>query len=246
MMLWRGIFTLTLLAGLASAGADQAWSAGSAYQVDTGLVGEPGSCKVDTWASTAARHGFFFAMSPTCVFGLGHPVEFNTQFSRARVDDEWSTAALPKLKTNIIPGGGVGQWSVAIAAAGAYDATEQKWTALNFTVPATLRVTENLRVNLNAGYLRGLIEGRDFFTYGAAFDLRTPDNVWTVTGEVFGALGSSREDDAPGELKPRWQLGLRWRPVDRWNVDVIYGRNLIGETANWITFATTMRFDIGK
>jgi hypothetical protein len=72
--------------------------------------------------------------------------------------------------------------------------------------------------------------------------LRTPDNVWTVTAEVFGALGASQPDDARGELRPRWQVGLRWRPVDDFNLDLIYGRNLLGESANWITLASTVRF----
>ncbi len=106
-------------------------------------------------------------------------------------------------------------------------------------------MTENIRISLNAGYLRGLNPGRDFFSYGAGIDLRTSDNVWTVTGELFGALGASRPEDAPGELRPRWQLGLRYRPVDRFNIDLIYGRNLLGESSNWITLATTFRFKAG-
>ena len=88
--------------------------------------------------------------------------------------------------------------------------------------------------------------GRDFFNYGAGIDLRTPDNVWTVTGEVFGVVASAREDDKRGDLQPRGQLGLRWRPVDDFNVDLIYGRNLLGESANWITLATTIRFKVAK
>ncbi len=40
-------------------------------------------------------------------------------------------------------------------------------------------------------------------------------------------------------VKPRWQAGLRFRPVDAFSVDVIYGRNITGENANWLTFAAT-------
>ena len=46
----------------------------------------------------------------------------------------------------------------------------------------------------------------------------------------------------PGVVEPRFQLGLRYRPVDQFNVDLIYGRNLAGERANWITLATVVRF----
>ncbi len=228
------------------AAPDRAQAAGSAYQVDTGVISSPGSCKVDSWVSFAASGDFFSAATPSCVFDIGRPVEFSTQFSRFRSDGEWITAAQPKIKTNIVPGGAVGEWSVAVAASAAYDATARELAGFSFTVPATLRLTQNARVNLNAGYLRGLSPGRDFFTYGAGFDLRTPDNVWTVTGEVFGALAQAQTFDARGELQPRWQLGLRWRPVDEFNVDLIYGRNLLGESSNWITVATTVRFKVPK
>jgi hypothetical protein len=223
-----------------------ALAAGSAYQVDTGVISSPGSCKVDSWVSSAGADGFFAALAPTCVVDAGRPVELSAQFGRFRSDDEWTTAILPKIKTNIVPGGAVGEWSVALALTAAYNATARELAAFNVVVPATLRVTENVRINLNAGYLRGLNPGRDFFSYGAGIDLRTPDNVWTVTAEMFGALSAAREDDKRGELQPRWQLGLRWRPVDAFNVDLIYGRNLLGERANWITLATTIRFKTAK
>jgi hypothetical protein len=63
--------------------------------------------------------------------------------------------------------------------------------------------------------------------------------VWTVTAEVFGQIGSA---DVPSVTQPRVQTGLRWRPVDEFNIDLIYGRNIAGENANWITVATTVRF----
>ena len=44
----------------------------------------------------------------------------------------------------------------------------------------------------------------------------------------------------------RVQVGLRWRPVEEFNIDLIYGRNLQGENAHWITLATTVRFSAGK
>jgi hypothetical protein len=223
-----------------------ALAAGSAYQVDTGVISSPGSCKVDSWVSSAGADGFFAALAPTCVVDAGRPVELSAQFSRFRSDDEWTTAVLPKIKTSIVPGGAVGEWSVALALTAAYNATARELAAFNVVIPATLRVTENVRINLNAGYLRGLNPGRDFFGYGAGIDFRTSDNVWTVTGEMFGALSAAREEDKRGELQPRWQLGLRWRPVDAFNVDLIYGRNLLGESANWITLATTIRFKVAK
>jgi len=110
-----------------------------------------------------------------------------------------------------VPGGAVGEWSVALALTAADDATARELAGFNLVVPRTPRISENIRLNIDAGYLRALNPGRDYFSYGVGIDIRTPDNVWTVTGEVFGVMAATREDDKRGELQPRWQLGLRWR-----------------------------------
>jgi hypothetical protein len=40
------------------------------------------------------------------------------------------------------------------------------------------------------------------------------------------------------------QTGVRYRPNEIFSVDVIYGRNIGGENANWITIGTTIRFPV--
>jgi hypothetical protein len=169
------------------------------------------------------------------------PFELSAQFNRTRADEEWSTGVSPKIKTNILPSA-IGRWGIAITANAAIDLQTGENTAWFVTVPATMRLSEVMRINVNAGYQRDRSAVRDYFTYGAGFDLRTPDNVWTLTGEVFGQAGAIADDDNRAIVRPRWQLGLRWRPVDAFNVDLIYGRNLTGENANWITLATVVRF----
>ena len=52
--------------------------------------------------------------------------------------------------------------------------------------------------------------------------------------------------DVKSLTEPRFQVGVRWRPVDDFNIDLIYGRNITGENANWITLATVFRFQVGK
>src|SRR4029079_16806072 len=113
-------------------GPDRASAAGSAYQVDTGVISSPGACKVDSWVSSAANKDFFAAVAPTCVADLYRPVEFSAQFSPFRSDGEWTTAAAPKVKTNIVPGGSVGEWSVAVAATAPYDFTAREFAGVNF------------------------------------------------------------------------------------------------------------------
>jgi hypothetical protein len=70
-------------------------------------------------------------------------------------------------------------------------------------------------------------------------DLRTSDNVWTLTAEVFG---QAVKPAAPGENQPRYQLGMRYRPVEPFNIDLIYGRNLVGDERDWLTVSVTARF----
>jgi hypothetical protein len=69
-----------------------------------------------------------------------------------------------------------------------------------------------VRINLNAGWEWDNIAGQHYATYGPGVDWRTPDNVWTLTAEVFGQLGARQ--DAIGVTQPRFQVGVRWRPVD--------------------------------
>src|SRR5690348_16356304 len=82
---------------------------GAAYVVDTAELSEPGACKVESWASAASNRDFFAATSPTCVVNFFHPVEISSQFSRWRFDTDWSTTAIPKLKTNLVPTA-IGSW----------------------------------------------------------------------------------------------------------------------------------------
>jgi len=218
--------------------SEQANAAGAAYQVDTAEVSEAGSCKVESWVSTAQNGDFVAAVAPACVVGLFRPIEFSAQITRTRTDGEWGSAVTPKIKTNIIPSA-IGSWGVAITATAAYDALTRQNTSLAVTVPATLRLSNVVRINANAGWQLDRIEHRHYFTYGAGFDWRTPDNVWTLTGEVFGLAGTN---ETWSVVASRFQLGLRFRPIDRFNIDLIYGRNIGGENSNWLTVATIVRF----
>jgi hypothetical protein len=212
--------------------------AGGAYAVDTADVGEPGGCRVESWLSWASNQDVIAASNPSCVVNILKPVEVSAQISRARADGEWASGLSPKAKMNIVPTA-IGTFGLAISASGSFDLMTRENTALAMTAPATLRLSENMRININAGWLWDRIADRHYATYGAGFDVRTADNVFTVTAEVFGQAGSA---ETFGVTQPRFQAGLRYRPVDRFSVDVIYGRNLAGENANWITVATIIRF----
>ena len=206
-------------------------AAGAAYQVDTAEVSEAGNCKVESWFSTASNHDLIAAVSPTCAFDVGRPLELSAQFSRTRTDGDWATSVAPKVKLNLAPSG-IGIFGVAVTATSAYDLTAGQNTGFAIAVPATVRLSNNMRINLNVGWLWDRAADRHYLTYGAGLDVRTSDNVWTLTTEVFGQAGSAEDSSV---VQPRFQAGVRWRPIDAFNIDLIYGRNIAGESANWIT-----------
>lgn len=104
----RAIMLLSVLAA-ATLDSDNAHAAGAAYAVDTAEVNEPGACKVESWMSAAGNHDFFAATTPTCVVDMFRPVELSAQLARARADGEWSSGAIPKFKTNLVPTA-IGSW----------------------------------------------------------------------------------------------------------------------------------------
>ena len=165
----------------------------------------------------------------------------SVQIQRSRQDGEWGTSVAPKLKANLFPSA-IGRFGVAVAAGASYDVLTNEVTGFYAYMPATMRLSEVARLNVNLGWSTDRIANKHYLTYGAGFDFRTPDNVWTLTTEVFGQLGEVPEDGSRTLVQPRWQVGLRWRPIDRFSMDLIYGRNITGENANWITIATSIRF----
>ena len=213
-------------------------AADAAYQVDAADVATPGSCKVETWVSFSEADDFIAAVNPTCVADVSRPLQVSVQFARLRSEDEYTSTATPKLKTNLLPTG-IGKIGVAIAGGVTYDFNADDMIAASIYLPATLRLSHQTRVNVNLGWLKDRVFKQDYGTYGVGVDWRTDDNVWTLTSEVFGQAVAPAP---PGANQPRYQLGVRYRPVDPYSVDLVYGRNLIGEGRNWLTVAAVVRF----
>src|SRR5262245_40951725 len=188
-----------------------AHAAGGAYVVDTSEVSATGSCKVETWLSWASNKDFIGVANPACVVDVGRPVEFSGGFYRSRFEDEWANGMAPKAKTKIIPSA-IGSFGLAITGQAAYDFTTRETTALFVNVPATMRLSAVLRINVNAGWLWARIVDRHYLFYGLGVDWRTPDHVWTFTAEIFGQAGP--EQEVATVTQPRFQTGLRVRPID--------------------------------
>src|SRR5437660_2506064 len=217
--------------------AEAARAANGAYAVDAADISEVGSCKVESWLSTASNTDFSAVANPSCVVNPFQPVELSMLTNRARSDGEWSTTIQPKAKTNIIPTG-VGKLGFSFYAGGSFDAlTGENLTAFA-VIPATYRLSETMRINLNGGWLWDRTVDRHYLLYGIGWDWKFTD-LLQLTLEAFGQAGQA---DRPSVTRPRFQAGVRYRPNEIFSVDLIYGRNIQGENANWITIGTTVRF----
>ena len=114
-------------------------------------------------------------------------------------------------------------------------------------VPLTFEVSEQLKINLNAGWLHDSVDELNWFTWGAGFEWNFVKPL-TLIAEVFSQSGDLPdvefgEPPAPNSIRePRVQAGLRYTPVDNIDIDLIYGRNITGEDANWVTLGLNVRF----
>jgi len=232
--------TLIMVVSLAVAAfcnVSVAWAAGAAFVVETSEISETGSCKVESWQSWASNRDQISTANPACVVDVFRPVELSALIARTRADEEWATFVAPKAKTKIVPTQ-IGSFGLAVAAGAFYDLTRDETTAVYAYAPATLRLSESVRINLNGGWFWDRSVEQHYLTYGIGLDWRLTD-ILTLTVEMFGLMGSS---EVPAVTEPRFQTGLRIRPIDRLSFDFIYGYNIAGENANWFTVATTIRF----
>src|SRR5713226_7539594 len=225
------------LAVLGWLSADEARAANGAYAVDAADISEVGSCKIESWRQAATNTDFSAVANPSCAVNIFRPVELSLQTVRSRSDGDWSTSIAPKAKWNIAPTG-IGRLGYSFFAGGSFDAmTGENLTAFA-VVPATYRLSETMRINVNAGWLWDRSVDRHYLTYGVGFDWKFTDVLqWTI--EAYGQAGAT---DTPSVVRPRFQTGVRYRPNEIFSVDVIYGHNITGENANWITIGTTVRF----
>jgi hypothetical protein len=215
-----------------------AMAAGGAFVVDDALIGKPGECKVESWVSLASNHDFIAVSSPACVVNAGIPIEAGATFARTRSDGEWSTGAGPKAKINIIPLDERG-FALGLSGTTLWNLNTGQNVGSNINVPFTIQATKDFRINLNGGWQYDAVERINYGTYGAGFEWNFVQPL-TLIGEVFGLAG--RRQDARSVTEPRVQIGMRWTPIESFDIDLIYGRNITGENANWLTLGLNLRF----
>jgi len=237
----RAFFASCALSLLAVASATQVHAAGGAFAVDDSEVGKPGECKVESWVAFADNKDFIGTTSPACVANLGRPVELGLAVQRFRAGDAWGTGLTLKAKTNLIPLEG-NRFGLGISASTGWDLITGDNIGGAINIPLTFEVTEQFKINLNAGWLQESGDDLNWFTWGAGFEWNFVKPL-TLIAEVFGQTGASLpEGTASSVREPRMQAGLRYTPIENIDIDLIYGRNITGEDANWVTLGLNVRF----
>ena len=234
----RRLLASTVAAGIAIA-ASEARAAGGAFLVDDAAVDDPFACKVESSVSLGSNQTFLGVTTPACVLPFFKPTEIGVNIIRTRAPEGvWGTAVLPKAKMNILPVE-TGKFGLAIAMGSAFNVLTGEYTGSFVNVPVTYTFSDAFKVNLNAGWIYERPNDQHFASYGAGFEWVALKHI-TLIGEVFGVV--TQHPEARTVVDPRFQAGIRITPIDTVDFDVIYGRNIGGENANWITVGLNVRF----
>jgi hypothetical protein len=231
---------ILLAAGVMALASGRVQAAGGAFVVDDAAIDEVGACKVESSASFASNTDFIGLSTPACVVPFIRPVELGMIFARTRNDGEWGTSIVPKFKMNLLPVE-VGKFGLAVSAGSQFDLLTGEYSGSFVNIPVTYTFSEAFKINVNGGWIYDKPTDLHFATYGAGFEW-IPMKPFTIIGEVFGLLGERTEPRS--RTDPRFQIGLRTTPIDAVDFDVIYGRNIGGENANWITLGMNVRFPV--
>ncbi|GGB65939.1 hypothetical protein GCM10007417_02080 [Glycocaulis alkaliphilus] len=226
-------FLFTLIAAASGISMSSAALAnGGPYAVDDAGVATPGKFKLESWTSWASNGDqVLYLVSPGYVFEALPFVEFELTLERRRTDGEWATTFAPaaKIAFRDIEEHGVG---LALSVGSGHAGVIRNADTIYAVVPLSLPVNERLNLHFNAGVERDLTENETAGVWGMAAQVMAHDRLELI-GEVFGSEGN----------RPGWQAGIRPFLFDG-NValDIVYGRNLDGERANWLTVGFAVEF----
>jgi hypothetical protein len=206
--------------------------AGGVFAVEDAGVDDPDMCKIETFGQRSSKRDVVGVVSPTCSFDLIKPIEIGASLARFRVDKEWGTELFPKLKTQLFESDGT---SAAVVVGAGFDLLAGRHSAASVIVPVTRQLHNDWKGSLNAGWLWIRDKDLHFFRWGAEIEYK-PVETFTIIAELFGGIGS-------GASSPSLQAGLRFTPIPALDLDLIYGRNVYGEKANWIMLGMNVRLD---
>lgn len=209
-------------------------AAGGAYMVDDADIGKSGSCQNEAWISTATSHDIVAVESPACVVTVGLPIEFTAFYQRARTASDWATTLGGQIKAVPVNTDKLAvSWSIGVLK----DVTVNR-EIMFVNLPLTFKFGDEFRIHTNAGWLYDGRVNVHYATGGVGFDWDFTKK-FSLMGEVY--LQEGRATEFRPATEPRTQIGLRHIPIPTVDIDLIYGQNLIGRGAHWLTLGLTVR-----
>jgi len=204
---------------------------GGPYAVDDAGIAAPGKFKLEAWSSFANNGDRVWLASPGFTLEALPFIEFELTVEHRRSDGDRETTIAPAVKIALrdIDAHGYG---LALTAGSGHAGILRNADTAFVVVPFSLPVNDNLHLHFNAGVERDLTRNETAGVWGAAAQIVATDRLELI-GEVFGSEGS----------RPGWQAGIRPFVFDG-NValDIVYGRNLDGERADWLTLGLSFEF----
>lgn len=222
---------LTLSVVLLISLLSKAFAAGGAYAVDDGAINAPGECNVDAWYSAHRHDGGTHneTLSPACTFEALPAVQWGVALSRANRETQVS----PQVKAQVMSRQDL-RLEIAVSAS-AHVALDRRhaFDGADFNVPLTWQPLEPLRLNLNAGWTHAYDDGEQNqrLTWGAGAEYRVAHSL-TLIVERYGQKDGEQA----------WQAGPRFHLGPLIDIDVVVGRSLVAERAQWLTTGATLRF----
>ena len=213
----------------------KAQAAGGAYVVDDGAINAPGECNVDAWYSAHRHAGSTHnsSLSPACTFSAMPAVQWGAALSRAADAGKGETQISPQAKVQVLSRQDVGlELAIAVGAHVALD-RHHGLDGADLNIPLTWQPLDALRLNLNAGWSHAYNDGdqQHRLTWGTGFEYQLAEKL-TLIGERYGQEGGEQA----------WQAGPRLHIGEFVDVDLLVGRSLIGDRAQWLTTGATLRF----
>lgn len=206
-------------------------AAGGPYAVDDAAVLDAGTCQADAFASFGDESRETYVVAPACVFDFAPWLEAGVAVERARDGGAWGTAIAPGIKAVLaeVEEAGV---SVGFSSGLVYDRTARSVAGYSLIGLLSLQLSEPMAVNLNVGYERDRAAGSDHLVWGAGTAFQASENLAFIA-EAFGQ----------DEGKTGFQAGFRPTIFNgHVDLDFVYGRNITGETGNWFSAGTSVRF----
>jgi hypothetical protein len=202
--------------------------AAGAYVVDDAGIVDPGLVQIESWYSHSSRHENL-GVTDVAYQALPHAelTLLNNYDAQTGVRDD-AVSAQVKYQWREDKEGGIE--SAAVFGVN-HSASANRLSGLYAYIPSSLTINDTFDVNADLGWQYDADSGRHFATWGIGAGMHANDTL-SFVAETFG-----KNAELPGA-----QLGTRVSVSENLVLDAIYGRNITGTPANWVTAGLTVTF----